>query len=213
MEYLGEIANEPGAISKLCDRDRFAGRPSGIRRTPARSPQRRQTLWPTCDAYLERLFQAIARPRSTSRELGRAAICVADDGKTRMDAVKEPNPRKCRTFPRERRRSRKNRYAWLPTAVGAQTGNRFTLIEQLVPSGLGPTTHRHRRADEGFYILEGTCAFNADGKTKSGRILTMRRVTAYFFGPPAGELDKAFRNIFIKHGGRPIGAWATHGAR
>ena len=146
-------------------------------------------------------------------KLGRAAICVADDGKTRMDAVKEPNPRKCRTFPRERRRSRKNRYAWLPTAVGAQTGNRFTLIEQLVPSGLGPTTHRHRRADEGFYILEGTCAFNADGKTKSGRILTMRRVTAYFFGPPAGELDKAFRNIFIKHGGRPIGAWATHGAR
>src|SRR3984893_18243498 len=34
---------------------------------PARSPQRRQTLWPTCDAYLERLFQPIARPRSTSR--------------------------------------------------------------------------------------------------------------------------------------------------
>jgi hypothetical protein len=55
---------ETGSIA---DRDRFAGRPSGIRRTPARSPQRRQTLWPTCDAYLERLCQAIARPRSTSR--------------------------------------------------------------------------------------------------------------------------------------------------
>jgi hypothetical protein len=55
---------ETGSIA---DRDRFAGRPSGIRRTPARSPQRRQTLWPTCDAYLGRLCQAIARPRSTSR--------------------------------------------------------------------------------------------------------------------------------------------------
>src|ERR1700731_1538934 len=55
---------ETGSIA---DRDRFAGRTSGIRRTPARSPQRRQTLWPTCDGYLERLFQAIARPRSTSR--------------------------------------------------------------------------------------------------------------------------------------------------
>src|ERR1700730_9147825 len=47
--------------------DVHAGRPSGIRRTPARSPRRRETLWPTCDVYLERLFQAIARPRSTSR--------------------------------------------------------------------------------------------------------------------------------------------------
>jgi hypothetical protein len=28
-------------------------------------------------------------------------------------AVLPPNPRKCRTFPRERRHSRKNRYAWL----------------------------------------------------------------------------------------------------
>jgi hypothetical protein len=34
---------------------------AGTRFTP------RQTLWPTCDEYLERLFQAIAPPRSTSR--------------------------------------------------------------------------------------------------------------------------------------------------
>jgi len=34
---------ETGSIA---DRDRFAGRPSGIRRTPARSPQPRRTLWP-----------------------------------------------------------------------------------------------------------------------------------------------------------------------
>src|ERR1700730_6290793 len=91
MEYLGEIANEPGAISKLCDRDRFAGRPSGIRRTPARSPQRRQTLWPTCDAYLERLFQAIARPRSTSRVIIRCSIGQslgeAGDGEVRRRGV------------------------------------------------------------------------------------------------------------------------------
>jgi hypothetical protein len=31
----------------------------------------------------------------------------------KRDRIPPPNPRKCRTFPRERRHSRKNRYAWL----------------------------------------------------------------------------------------------------
>ena len=31
----------------------------------------------------------------------------------KRDRMPPPNPRKCRTFPRERRHSRKNRYAWL----------------------------------------------------------------------------------------------------
>ena len=54
---------------------------------------------------------------------------------------------------------------WLPMATGVQTGNRLSFIEQVMPPGLGPPTHRHPWADEGFYVLEGTCAFNAEGKT------------------------------------------------
>src|SRR3984893_2902547 len=70
---------ETGSIA---DRDRFAGRPSRIRRTPARSLQRRQTLWPTCDAYLERLLQAIARPRATGRVTIRCSAPARSRNKT-----------------------------------------------------------------------------------------------------------------------------------
>lgn len=54
---------------------------------------------------------------------------------------------------------------WLILAAGAQTGNRLSLMEQVMPTGLGPPTHRHPYASEGFYVLEGTCAFNAEGQT------------------------------------------------
>ncbi|MDJ0366555.1 cupin domain-containing protein [Hymenobacter sp. H14-R3] len=54
---------------------------------------------------------------------------------------------------------------WLVMASGRQTGNRLSLLEQLMPAGLGPATHRHPWAVEGFYVLEGTCSFNAQGKT------------------------------------------------
>ena len=54
---------------------------------------------------------------------------------------------------------------WLPMATGYQTANRFSLIEQWMPTGLGPPTHRHPRAHEGFYVLDGTVAYQAGGKT------------------------------------------------
>lgn len=54
---------------------------------------------------------------------------------------------------------------WLVVASGRQTGNRLSLLEQLMPAGLGPTTHRHPGAVEGFYVLEGICSFNALGKS------------------------------------------------
>jgi quercetin dioxygenase-like cupin family protein len=54
---------------------------------------------------------------------------------------------------------------WYPMATGAQTGNRFSFIEQSMPKGLGPPTHRHPFAHEGFYVLDGVCAFNANGET------------------------------------------------
>ena len=69
-----------------------------------------------------------SNPVSTSRLESRPEIpkCAAETGprnvaKKRLNAssarkrdrMPPPNPRKCRTFPRERRHSRKNRYAWL----------------------------------------------------------------------------------------------------
>jgi len=54
---------------------------------------------------------------------------------------------------------------WLIHATCYQTGNRFSLMEQWMPTGLGPPTHRHQFANEGFYVLEGTVAYNAQGTT------------------------------------------------
>jgi mannose-6-phosphate isomerase-like protein (cupin superfamily) len=40
-------------------------------------------------------------------------------------------------------------------ATAADTGGRFTVLEQITPTGWGPPRHIHSREDEIFYILEG----------------------------------------------------------
>ena len=79
---------------------------------------------------------------------------------------------------------------WLPMATGFQTGNRFSFIEQVMPPGLGPPTHRHPWADEGFYVLEGTCAFNAEGTTTEagpGTFVHLPRMTPHSFSVVSNE--------------------------
>jgi|SRR5215469_182342 len=41
-------------------------------------------------------------------------------------------------------------------ASGAETGGRYTVLEQVTPAGWGPPRHIHSREDEIFYILEGS---------------------------------------------------------
>ena len=41
-------------------------------------------------------------------------------------------------------------------ATGAETGGRYTVVEQVTPAGWGPPRHVHSREDEIFYVLEGT---------------------------------------------------------
>jgi quercetin dioxygenase-like cupin family protein len=48
-------------------------------------------------------------------------------------------------------------YTFLVT--GEETGGAYFVMEALVPPGGGPPPHIHRREDETFYVLEGTCAF------------------------------------------------------
>ena len=49
-------------------------------------------------------------------------------------------------------------------AAGEVTGGRFAMIENLVPQGLGPPLHMHRREDEWFYVLDGELTFWVDGR-------------------------------------------------
>ena len=41
-------------------------------------------------------------------------------------------------------------------ATGAETGGRYTVVEQVTPAGWGPPRHVHSREDEILYVLEGT---------------------------------------------------------
>ena len=49
-------------------------------------------------------------------------------------------------------------------ATGAETTGSYFLMEALVPPGAGPPPHMQTREDEGFYVLEGTVTFWADGQ-------------------------------------------------
>ncbi len=49
-------------------------------------------------------------------------------------------------------------------ATGADTSGSYFLMEARVPPGGGPPPHVQTREDEGFYVLEGTLTFWADGR-------------------------------------------------
>lgn len=54
---------------------------------------------------------------------------------------------------------------WMPLAGSFLTNGNFCFIEQICGVGIGgPPTHAHPQ-DEGLYILEGHCTFNAGGET------------------------------------------------
>lgn len=52
-------------------------------------------------------------------------------------------------------------------ATGAQTGNSFSLIEQVLPPGFAPPLHVHHAEDEAFYLIDGTITFYCGEQTFS----------------------------------------------
>ena len=54
---------------------------------------------------------------------------------------------------------------WMPLAGSFLTGGNLCLLEQICGTGIGgPQNHAHP-ADEGLYVIEGHCTFQAGGKT------------------------------------------------
>lgn len=51
---------------------------------------------------------------------------------------------------------------WYLTATAHQTGNMFSMLEQLMPQGPGPASHAHPY-DEGFFVIEGQLTFYGGG--------------------------------------------------
>jgi len=71
---------------------------------------------------------------------------------------------------------------------GEETGNRFAVIEMLVPPGAGPAPHAHPDIQETFYVAEGEVEF----RTESGKQLAASG--AYINIPFNGGVH-AFKNI------------------
>jgi quercetin dioxygenase-like cupin family protein len=69
-------------------------------------------------------------------------------------------------------------------AVGADTGDAFTLLEGENPPGTGVPTHRELYEDETFYVLEGSYVVEVDGEQHElgpGGFVHVRRGTPHAF--------------------------------
>ena len=73
---------------------------------------------------------------------------------------------------------------WMPLAGSFLTDGNFCFIEQVCGVGIGgPPTHAHP-SDEGLYILEGQCTFNAGGQTVKagpGAFISIPRMVEHSF--------------------------------
>ena len=73
---------------------------------------------------------------------------------------------------------------WMPLATSSLTGNQFALMEQVCGTGIGgPQAHMHP-SDEGMYILEGHCTYQAGGERVEagpGTFVSIPRQTEHSF--------------------------------
>ena len=73
---------------------------------------------------------------------------------------------------------------WVIKAQAAQTGNNFSVIEQLMPFNSGPPPHLHEDMDEMFYIIDGEMTIWVEGKIQkltAGSFAMVPRGTVHYF--------------------------------
>lgn len=73
---------------------------------------------------------------------------------------------------------------WTMLADAADTGGRWSMMEQLLPKGSGPPPHKHLWSDETFYILDGTITFLLENEIRTatkGAFINVARNTLHAF--------------------------------
>ena len=73
---------------------------------------------------------------------------------------------------------------WTMLADAADTGGRWSMMEQLLPKGSGPPPHKHLWSDETFYILDGTITFLIEDEIRTatkGAFINVARNTRHAF--------------------------------
>src|SRR5262245_19057700 len=69
----------------------------------------------------------------------------------------------------------------------AETQGTHSILESVVPPGIGPEPHRHSREDEGFYVMEGQYEFRV------GDQVIPATAGAYLFAPR--DIPHTYRNV------------------
>ncbi len=72
-------------------------------------------------------------------------------------------------------------------ATAADTGGRFTVLEQVTPTGWGPPRHIHSREDEIFHVLEGSYELHVGDER--------RTVSAGAYAILPRDVPHGFRNV------------------
>ncbi|HTK19517.1 MAG TPA: cupin domain-containing protein [Mucilaginibacter sp.] len=75
--------------------------------------------------------------------------------------------------------------------TGEETGNRFAVIEMIVPPGAGPAPHAHPDIQETFYVADGQVEF----RTEEGKQVA---ASGAFINIPFNGGVHAFKNISDK---------------
>ena len=73
---------------------------------------------------------------------------------------------------------------WTMLADAADTGGRWSMMEQLLPKGSGQPPHMHLWSDETFYILDGTITFLLENEIRAatkGAFINVARNTRHAF--------------------------------
>jgi quercetin dioxygenase-like cupin family protein len=99
-------------------------------------------------------------------------------------------------------------------ATSTETGGAYAILEQEIPSGVGPPLHVHRHETEVFYILEGTFELTVGDKKVAAPVGTTavcpRDIPHTFrnVGPTTGKLlltviPGRFADYFLEVDGLP----------
>lgn len=94
-------------------------------------------------------------------------------------------------------------YTFLVT--GEESDGEYFAMEALVPPGGGPPPHIHRREDETFYVIDGSCTFRLGNETVTagpGDFVNIPRGTVHCFrndGTGTARLILTFTPAGIEH--------------
>ena len=81
---------------------------------------------------------------------------------------------------------------------GAQTGDAYTILGITLEKGQGAPMHIHKREDEVFYILEGTCTFGLGDEVitaEAGTTVILKKGISHFFRNDSSTPMKALITV------------------